>query len=63
MKTALQVAQEFNKEVLKGQLNPNGDAVKRLAEMIAECEDEAFQRGEEFVTLLDKLLKPATLNV
>ena len=31
MKTALEIAQDFNKDVLKGQLNTNGSTVQKLA--------------------------------
>ena len=45
METALQIAQKFNKDVLKGQLNPNGDEIKRLARMIDEYGTDQYQQG------------------
>ena len=41
---ALIVAQRFNKEVLKNQLNPNGESIKKLADMIEDVLVDTCER-------------------
>jgi len=45
MKTALEIAQEFNTTILKGQLNPNGSAIQELAKRILLAMDDARREG------------------
>lgn len=40
---SLAFAQAFNKEVLKGQLNPNGDTVRELAARVKVVMDAQWQ--------------------
>ena len=40
---ALKVAQDFNKDVLKGQLNANGGTLQELARRIEQALDETCQ--------------------
>ena len=45
MNVGLKIAQDFNREVLKGQLNPEGDTVKELARRIDYALDETKRIG------------------
>ena len=66
---ALTIAQDFNREVLKGQLNPNGSTVAELGRRIEEglltsrrfwagfTYDEALRAKDAKIAELEKALK------